>query len=206
MPHVMLPRLGLRRGAVWRCRFALSGVAAFKACLRREWTLMTRHSFIYIFRTCQVHALLQLQLYAHSLAAARWYHVSGYFPQGSGVGRGLDGNFLGAKPVLHSTGRMVVTRILNRCAGRRCYCERVLPNIAWQGAQKCRSKPALRSGLSRRVAPAQVCVVSTVIATLFLRSTLHTSSTQDGQTYLGLLFFAIIHMVRANLTPLNPKT
>ena len=40
-------------------------------------------------------------------------------------------------------------------------------------------------------------VVSTVIATLFLRTTLHTSSTADGQTYLGLLFFAIIHMVRA---------
>ena len=35
-------------------RYALSGVGAFKACLRREWTLMTRHSFIYIFRTCQV--------------------------------------------------------------------------------------------------------------------------------------------------------
>ena len=42
-------------------------------------------------------------------------------------------------------------------------------------------------------------MVSTVIATLFLRTTLHTSSTQDGQTYLGLLFFAIIHMVRAHL-------
>jgi hypothetical protein len=37
----------------WR-RFALSGWQAFKACLRREWTLMTRHRFIYIFRTCQV--------------------------------------------------------------------------------------------------------------------------------------------------------
>lgn len=35
-------------------RYALSGVQAFKACLRREWTLMTRHGFIYIFRTCQV--------------------------------------------------------------------------------------------------------------------------------------------------------
>ena len=45
--------------------------------------------------------------------------------------------------------------------------------------------------------PLQVCVVSTVIATLFLRTTLHTNSVADGQTYLGLLFFAIIHMVHA---------
>ena len=36
------------------CRFALSGAKAFKACMRRDWTLMTRHGFIYIFRTCQV--------------------------------------------------------------------------------------------------------------------------------------------------------
>ena len=35
-------------------RFALSGPKAFKACMRRDWTLMTRHGFIYIFRTCQV--------------------------------------------------------------------------------------------------------------------------------------------------------
>lgn len=43
--------------------------------------------------------------------------------------------------------------------------------------------------------PDQVSVVSTVIATLFLRTTLHSSSVSDGQTYLGLIFFAIIHMV-----------
>lgn len=42
----------------------------------------------------------------------------------------------------------------------------------------------------------QVSVVSTVIATLFLRTTLNASSVTDGQTYLGLIFFAIIHMVR----------
>ena len=38
-------------------------------------------------------------------------------------------------------------------------------------------------------------IVSTIIATLFLRTTLHSSSVSDGQTYLGLIFFAIIHMV-----------
>ena len=38
-------------------------------------------------------------------------------------------------------------------------------------------------------------MVSTVIATLFLRTTLHSTSVSDGQTYLGLIFFAIIHMV-----------
>lgn len=36
------------------CRFALSGAKAFKACMRRDFTLMSRHGFIYIFRTCQV--------------------------------------------------------------------------------------------------------------------------------------------------------
>jgi hypothetical protein len=44
--------------------------------------------------------------------------------------------------------------------------------------------------------PVQVSVVSTVIATLFLRTTLNAQSQADGQTYLGLIFFAIIHMVR----------
>ena len=43
----------------------------------------------------------------------------------------------------------------------------------------------------------QVSVVSTVIATLFLRTTLNAKSLSDGQTYLGLIFFAIIHMVRS---------
>ena len=38
-------------------------------------------------------------------------------------------------------------------------------------------------------------MVSSVIATLFLRTTLNASSLSDGQTYLGLIFFAIIHMV-----------
>ena len=38
-------------------------------------------------------------------------------------------------------------------------------------------------------------MVSTIIATLFLRTTLHANSVSDGQTYLGLIFFAIIHMV-----------
>lgn len=47
----------------------------------------------------------------------------------------------------------------------------------------------------------QVSVVSTVIATLFLRTTLHSSSVADGQTYLGLIFFALIHMVRAPWLP-----
>ncbi|CAL8462536.1 g2069 [Coccomyxa elongata] len=79
--------------ALVRTKYALSGWQAFKACLRREWTLMVRHKFIYIFRTCQV------------------------------------------------------------------------------------------------------SVVSTVIATLFLRTTLNASSVSDGQTYLGLIFFAIIHMM-----------
>ncbi|KAK9906410.1 hypothetical protein WJX75_001426 [Coccomyxa subellipsoidea] len=79
--------------ALVRTKFALSGLQAFKACLRREWTLMVRHKFIYIFRTCQV------------------------------------------------------------------------------------------------------SVVSTVIATLFLRTTLNAQSQADGQTYLGLIFFAIIHMM-----------
>ena len=67
---------------------AVGRTAAFKACLRREWTLMTRHSFIYIFRTCQVHAhAAKLASCTHTkLAAARWYAVfQGYFPQGSGV-------------------------------------------------------------------------------------------------------------------------
>ena len=45
----------------------------------------------------------------------------------------------------------------------------------------------------------QVSVVSSVIATLFLRTTLHSSSVSDGQTYLGLIFFAIIHMVAFTL-------
>lgn len=35
-------------------RYALSGWDSFKACLRREWTMMTRNSFLYIFKTCQV--------------------------------------------------------------------------------------------------------------------------------------------------------
>lgn len=43
--------------------------------------------------------------------------------------------------------------------------------------------------------------MSTIIATLFLRTTLHSSSVSDGQTYLGLIFFAIIHMVRRLPTP-----
>ncbi|CAK0753548.1 hypothetical protein CVIRNUC_002229 [Coccomyxa viridis] len=76
-----------------RKKFALSGAKAFKACMRRDFTLMSRHGFIYIFRTCQV------------------------------------------------------------------------------------------------------SVVSTIIATLFLRTTLHANSVSDGQTYLGLIFFAIIHMM-----------
>ncbi len=47
-------RLETEMAAVRGRRFALSGLQAFKACLRREWTLMVRHKFIYIFRTCQV--------------------------------------------------------------------------------------------------------------------------------------------------------
>ena len=35
-------------------RYALSPWAAFKACLRREWILMQRHAFLYVFRTAQV--------------------------------------------------------------------------------------------------------------------------------------------------------
>lgn len=35
-------------------RYALSGYASFKALLRRDWTLMQRNSFIYIFKTMQV--------------------------------------------------------------------------------------------------------------------------------------------------------
>ena len=54
---------------------------------------------------------------------------------------------------------------------------------------------ALGSEYQHRVQP-QVSVVSSIIATLFLRTTLHSSSVSDGQTYLGLIFFAIIHMVR----------
>lgn len=50
----------------------------------------------------------------------------------------------------------------------------------------------------------QVSVVSTVIATLFLRTTLHATSVSDGQTYLGLIFFAIIHMVRSYAEPDGP--
>lgn len=46
------------------------------------------------------------------------------------------------------------------------------------------------------LAVGQVSVVSTIIATLFLRTTLNSTSVADGQTYLGLIFFAIIHMVR----------
>ncbi|KAK9861391.1 hypothetical protein WJX84_002559, partial [Apatococcus fuscideae] len=37
-----------------RSRYALSPWAAFKACLRREWILMQRHAFLYVFRTAQV--------------------------------------------------------------------------------------------------------------------------------------------------------
>ena len=55
------------------------------------------------------------------------------------------------------------------------------------------------------VLPDQVSVVSTVIATLFLRTTLHSSSVSDGQTYLGLIFFAIIHMVRTYTFILSPS-
>ena len=36
------------------CRYALAPFAAFKANLRREYTLMVRHGFVYVFRTCQV--------------------------------------------------------------------------------------------------------------------------------------------------------
>uniref|UniRef100_A0A383WGZ5 ABC transporter domain-containing protein n=1 Tax=Tetradesmus obliquus TaxID=3088 RepID=A0A383WGZ5_TETOB len=37
-----------------RHRYALSGMALFKASLRRDWTLVKRNSFLYIFKTCQV--------------------------------------------------------------------------------------------------------------------------------------------------------
>ena len=52
----------------------------------------------------------------------------------------------------------------------------------------------------------QVSVVSTIIATLFLRTTLHSSSVSDGQTYLGLIFFAIIHMVQELSLPHSHAT
>lgn len=35
-------------------KFAVPRWELFKACFSREWLLMTRHSFLYIFRTCQV--------------------------------------------------------------------------------------------------------------------------------------------------------
>jgi hypothetical protein len=35
-------------------RYALSGASLFKASLRRDWTLVKRNSFLYIFKTCQV--------------------------------------------------------------------------------------------------------------------------------------------------------
>ncbi|KAF6262509.1 ATP-binding cassette transporter [Scenedesmus sp. NREL 46B-D3] len=37
-----------------RDRYALSGLSLFKASLRRDWTLVQRNSFIYIFKTVQV--------------------------------------------------------------------------------------------------------------------------------------------------------
>lgn len=41
----------------WCCtavRYALSGWGSFKACLRRDWTLMQRNWFVYTFKTLQV--------------------------------------------------------------------------------------------------------------------------------------------------------
>lgn len=35
-------------------KFAVPRWDLFKACFSREWLLMTRHSFLYVFRTCQV--------------------------------------------------------------------------------------------------------------------------------------------------------
>lgn len=39
-------------------RFAVSNWDLFKSCLSREWTLVCRNSFLYIFRTCQVRIIL----------------------------------------------------------------------------------------------------------------------------------------------------
>ena len=43
-----------KKGAA--CRYGLAPWAAFRACFRREFTLVLRHRFIYIFRTTQVQA------------------------------------------------------------------------------------------------------------------------------------------------------
>lgn len=59
--------------ALVRTKFALSGWQAFKACLRREWTLMMRHKFIYIFRTCQARSASLLINSGH--AAVRMWRL-----------------------------------------------------------------------------------------------------------------------------------
>lgn len=103
--------------------------------MRRDWTLMTRHGFIYIFRTCQVRELGDL-----------------FHSPPTGVTSLCEWG-----PVPGNT-------------------EALWPLTA--------------------AVELQVSVVSTIIATLFLRTTLHTNSVADGQNYLGLIFFVIIHMVR----------
>ncbi|KAK9816709.1 hypothetical protein WJX72_004056 [[Myrmecia] bisecta] len=40
--------------ALVRTKYALPAFKAFKACLSRDWILIKRHGFLYVFRTCQV--------------------------------------------------------------------------------------------------------------------------------------------------------
>ena len=41
----------------------------------------------------------------------------------------------------------------------------------------------------------QVLFNSLVVATLFFRTTLHPNSVQEGNLYLGVLFFSLIHIM-----------
>lgn len=47
---------GSHRSALVRTQYALKAWDMFKATMKREWTLMVRNRFLYIFRTFQVSA------------------------------------------------------------------------------------------------------------------------------------------------------
>ena len=58
----------LLRNSLAFCRYALSFAGAFKANLRREYTLIARHSFVYAFRFTQVKSLPNQSSDAHYTA------------------------------------------------------------------------------------------------------------------------------------------
>jgi len=52
-------------------------------------------------------------------------------------------------------------------------------------------------GMSQFPAHVQVLFNSLVVSTLFFRTTLHPNSAQEGNFYLGVLFFSLIHIMCA---------